>query len=242
MVSLATFSEKHLQNKINETIEEAKSRSRSGDKRGMFPSGNVCFRCCFCGNEKQNVVIGFLVPDLSSLLRNVLDLVESQPFLSHSIFIRVSLRVGALFSMKKKKLYENEMEKIQNVKMTLETQIFHVESSVYNSTTISAMSEGAKTMKKIHAQTGVEKVEDILDEIREEAEFGNELSNAFRQPIDLMDDDDLLAELEGLSCTASVATPTYSLPMPTAPTTKVKLQGKQKDYDDLKRLEQELLA
>lgn len=145
--------------------------------------------------------------------------------------------------MKKKKLYENEMEKIQNVKMTLETQIFHVESSVYNSTTISAMSEGTKTMKKIHAQTGVEKVEDILDEIREEAEFGNELSNAFRQPIDLMDDDDLLAELEGLSCSPSVATSSYALPMPTAPTTKVKLQGRQKDDDDdLRRLEQELLA
>lgn len=174
--------EMHLQNKIYEVIEEAKTRSRNGDKR------------------------------------------------------------GALFSMKKKKLYENEMEKIQNVKMTLETQIFHVESSVYNSATISAMSQGTKTMKKIHAQTGVEKVEDLLDEIREEAEIGQELSNAFRQPLDfMMDDDELLAELGALSSTASIQSPT-PLSMPSAPIKKYKLQGKHKDDEDLKRLEEALLA
>jgi charged multivesicular body protein 4A/B len=146
--------------------------------------------------------------------------------------------------MKKKKLYENEMEKITNVKMTLETQIFHVESSVYNSATISAMSEGTKTMKMIHAQTGVEKVEDMLDEIREEAELGQELSNAFRQPLDfMMDDDELLAELEGMSFSNPVSsTPSKISMLPSAPTNRIKLHRQQKDEDDLKRLEQELLA
>jgi charged multivesicular body protein 4A/B len=141
--------------------------------------------------------------------------------------------------MKKKRLYETEIEKIQNVKMTLETQIFHVESSVYNSATVQAMSEGTKTMKKIHAQTGVDKVEDILDEIREEAEVGQELNNALGQPLDgfMMDDDDLLAELEGLSVSPTKYQSNF-VSMPVVPNKKLPM--KQRDDEDLKRLEMEL--
>jgi charged multivesicular body protein 4A/B len=154
---------------------------------------------------------------------------------------------AALFAMKKKKLYESEIEKIQNVKMTLETQIFHVESSVYNAATVSAMSDGAKTMKKIHAEVGVDKIEDILDEIREEAEIGQELNNALGQQLDPVDDDELLAELEELSGT-SVATSSASQPvrMPSVPNNKLGGLGwgkqQRKDDDDLKRLEAELAA
>jgi Snf7 len=147
--------------------------------------------------------------------------------------------------MKKKKLYETEIEKIQNVKMTLETQIFHVESSVYNAATVAAMSNGAKTMKKIHAQTGVDKVEDILDEIRESNDIGTELNNALGQQLDPVDDDELLAELEELTGT-SVSTSSYQQPikMPSVPSNKLGGFGwnkqQNKDKDDLKRLEAEL--
>ena len=143
--------------------------------------------------------------------------------------------------MKKKKLYETEIEKIQNVKMTLETQIFHVESSVYNAATVQAMSDGTKTMKKIHAQTGVDKVEDILDDIREEAEIGQELNNALGQPLDVMDEDELLAELEGLTG-SPVKQSATSISMPAVPNKKLPVARKQKDEDDLKRLEAELAA
>ena len=33
---------------------------------------------------------------------------------------------GALFKLKQKKLYEQEIDKIQNIKMTLETQVMNV--------------------------------------------------------------------------------------------------------------------
>ena len=36
---------------------------------------------------------------------------------------------AALFAMKRKKLYEAEVDKIQNVKMTLETQVINLESA-----------------------------------------------------------------------------------------------------------------
>ena len=99
-------------------------------------------------------------------------------------------------------------------------------------------------MKKIHAQTGVEKVEDILDEIREESEIGQELNNALGQQLDpyLCDDDELLAELEGLSSitSSSIQSSPQKLPsMPSVPTNKLP-KNKRKDEDDLKLLEAEL--
>merc|ERR1712157_30604 len=77
---------------------------------------------------------------------------------------------GALFAMKRKKMYENEIDKIQNVKMTLETQVMNLESAAQNAATFNAMAQENKTMKKIRKDVGVEKVDDIMDDIREEME------------------------------------------------------------------------
>merc|ERR1711933_182597 len=90
---------------------------------------------------------------------------------------------GALFAMKRKKMYENEIEKIQNVKMTLETQVMNLESAAQNAATFNAMAQGNKTMKKIRKDVGVEKVDDIMDEIREEMEHTNEVNEAISQPV-----------------------------------------------------------
>lgn len=100
--------------------------------------------------------------------------------------------------MKRKKLHETEMDKIQNVKMTLETQVINLESAAQNAETFQAMQAGKSAMKNIRDTVGIEKVDDLMDDIREEMEMANEISDAIAQPVDpLMDDeDDLLAELE----------------------------------------------
>uniref|UniRef100_A0A7S2XMK9 Uncharacterized protein n=1 Tax=Attheya septentrionalis TaxID=420275 RepID=A0A7S2XMK9_9STRA len=107
---------------------------------------------------------------------------------------------GALFSLKRKKLYEQEIDKIQNVKMTLETQVMNIESASQNAETFKAMATGTQTMKNIRNDVGVEKVDDMMDDIKEEMEMANEISNAIAQPIDplLADEDELLAELNAL--------------------------------------------
>merc|ERR1712003_52833 len=87
---------------------------------------------------------------------------------------------GALFAMKRKKMFEKEIEKIQNVKMTLETQAMNLESAAQNAATFNAMAQGNKTMKKIRKDVGVEKVDDIMDDIREEMEHANEVNDAMQ--------------------------------------------------------------
>lgn len=107
---------------------------------------------------------------------------------------------GALFAMKKKKLYEKEIEKISNVKLTLETQQMNLESAAHNAETFKAMHNGTSAMKKIRKAVGIDRVDDMMDDMRDEMEATDEIGNALAQPLDplMEDDDDLLAELDQL--------------------------------------------
>jgi charged multivesicular body protein 4 len=156
---------------------------------------------------------------------------------------------GALFAMKRKKLYEQEQDKIANVKMTLETQVISLESAAQNAQTFQAMQAGSKTMKKIRDDVGIEKVDDVMDEIKEEMEMANEINDAIAQPVDplmMADEDDLLAELNELE-TADLeaellkppATAEPSLSLPDVPANELPTLAK-KEEDDLKALEAEL--
>jgi charged multivesicular body protein 4A/B len=152
--------------------------------------------------------------------------------------------------MKRKKMYETEIDKIQNVKMTLETQVINLESAAQNAETFKAMEAGSKTMKKIRQDVGIEKVDDIMDEIKEEMEMAAEINNAIAAPVDpfMTDDEELLAELNALEAQdleAELLAPPMgalkndSLSLPTVPNSKLPSLNR-KEEDDLKQLEAEL--
>jgi len=157
---------------------------------------------------------------------------------------------GALFALKRKKLYEAEVDKIQNVKMTLETQVINLESAAQNAQTYKAMQAGTTTMKKIRQDVGLENVDDVMDEIKEEMELAAEINNAIAQPIDpfLADEDELLAELNDLETsdleelllkpTPQVASHT-PMALPQVPSSKLPALAKDEE-DDLRKLEAEL--
>lgn len=104
---------------------------------------------------------------------------------------------GALFAMKKKKLHEQEIAKIENVKMTLETQAISLEGAVHNVESVEAMKSGNSAMKSIRRAMGIDKVDGVLDDVRDEMEIHQEMDNALMEAIDpcLADEDELLAEL-----------------------------------------------
>ena len=152
-----------------------------------------------------------------------------------------------MYAMKRKKLYEAEIEKIQNVKMTLETQVIHLESAAQNNETFKAMEAGTKTMQKIRTDVGVEKADDIMDDIRNELEMAQEITNAISQQVDplLTDEDELLEELNALEASdlekelLAPPTTTNGLSLPAVPDAKLPSLPK-KEEDDLKQLEAEL--
>jgi len=104
---------------------------------------------------------------------------------------------GALFALKRKKMYEAEIDKIANIKITLETQLVKITAAAGDATTVKTMEEARNAMKAIREDTDIDKVDDLMDAIKEEMEIADEISNSLAQPIDplLADDDVLLAEL-----------------------------------------------
>ena len=85
--------------------------------------------------------------------------------------------------------------------MTLETQVMNLESAQQNIETFKAMDAAKGAMADIRKVTDIDKVDDLMDGIKEEMELADEISNALAQPIDplMQDEDDLLAELEELA-------------------------------------------
>ena len=136
------------------------------------------------------------------------------------------------------------MDKIQNVKMTLETQVINLESAAQNAQTFQAMQAGTNTMKKIRTDVGIDDVDDVMDNIKEEMEMAQEINTAMGQPVDpiLADEDELLAELNELETSdleAELLKPTPELSLPAVPNQKLPALAK-KEEDDLKKLEAEL--
>ena len=84
--------------------------------------------------------------------------------------------------------------------MTLETQVINLESAQQNAATIQAMTSGKNAMAGIRAENDIDRVDDLMDDIREEMEMADEVSGALAQPVDplMVDDDALLAELQEL--------------------------------------------
>lgn len=161
---------------------------------------------------------------------------------------------GALFAMKRKKIYEAEMEKIENVKMTLETQVMNLESAAQNAETFKAMKSGTDAMKAVRHEVGIDNVDDMMEEIKEEMDMANEISNAIASPVDpyAHDEDDLLAELEGemmeddaADLEAKLTAPANtepSLDLPSAPESKLPKLTTPDEDEELKKLEAELAA
>lgn len=133
--------------------------------------------------------------------------------------------------------------------MTLETQVMNLESAAQNAATFQAMSAGKQAMAGIREDTDIDKVDNLMDDIKEEMEMADEISNALAQPVDplMTDEDDLLAELQELEAQDvedELLQPakTQEVAFPDAPSTELpKISGATKEEEaELKQLEAEL--
>lgn len=130
---------------------------------------------------------------------------------------------GALFALKRKKMYEGEISKLQGTRITLESQINALESAAVNIETFRAIQAGAGQMKAMRKDIDAEKVEEIMDDIQEEKDIHDAISEAISRPgQDLFNDEELLAELEELDALEQEIEPTQKQPeIATAPPSTV---------------------
>ncbi|KAJ1310528.1 hypothetical protein OPQ81_007258 [Rhizoctonia solani] len=114
----------------------------------------------------------------------------------------VNNKAAATAALRRKKVHEAELEKLYGQRMTLETQLNAIENANLNAETMAAMRQGAQALRDIHGNLTIDKVDATMDQVREQMELTEEISQAISNPLNVgvdLDEDDLkneLAELE----------------------------------------------
>mmetsp|Transcript_37633 Transcript_37633/g.59388 ORF Transcript_37633/g.59388 Transcript_37633/m.59388 type:complete len:210 (-) Transcript_37633:708-1337(-) len=107
---------------------------------------------------------------------------------------------AAMAALKKRKTYQQQLDRLSNARMTLETQIIHIENAAITQEALRAMEDGANAMARQQNNMSVHDVDRIMDKIRDEMDKQEEFNDAMAQPlgVELYDDDELEAELAAL--------------------------------------------
>ncbi|KAM9537066.1 charged multivesicular body protein 4b-like [Salvelinus alpinus] len=154
---------------------------------------------------------------------------------------------AALQALKRKKRYEQQLGQIDGTLSTIEFQREALENANTNTEVLKNMGFAAKAMKAAHENMDIDKVDDLMQDITEQQELAQEISDAISKPVGFgeeFDVDDLLAELEELEQeeldkNLLEITGTENVPLPNVPSTflPVRPAAKEEDEDDMKDLE-----
>jgi len=107
---------------------------------------------------------------------------------------------AALVHMKRKKMYEKEVQKLETAVLNIEQQKMAIESAEVNAQIVGAMRTGANAQKALNQQINIESVEDLRDDIEEQQQMGDEINQLLGEQMGgaLEDDMDLEDELAAL--------------------------------------------
>lgn len=104
----------------------------------------------------------------------------------------------ALNALKRKKRLERQLQQIDGTLSTIEFQREALENAQTNTEILKNMSYAAKALKAAHQHLNVDDVHDTMDDIAEQNEIAQEISDAFVPAGQEFDEDELIAELEEL--------------------------------------------
>ena len=110
----------------------------------------------------------------------------------------------ALQHLKKKKLYEAQLDALATSQLKLQEQVIMLEGSKATSETYGALRSGADAMRRMVKETKIEDVDATMDAISDQTEQMRQVQEALGQPVGFaaeLDEDELeeeLAELDAL--------------------------------------------
>ncbi|KAJ9089964.1 ESCRT-III subunit protein snf7, variant 2 [Entomophthora muscae] len=105
----------------------------------------------------------------------------------------------ALEALKRKKQWEEQINKLANTRLNVDTLLMTIENSKVDLETVKVMKQGAEAMKVMQSEMKIEKVEDAMDDVRDQMANAQTISEALSEPIGSgvdFDEDELLKELE----------------------------------------------
>ena len=110
-------------------------------------------------------------------------------------------KAGALSCMKRKKMYETEIAKLEQSQLNIEQQLFAIESASMNKNIFESLQQGNATLTQVHGKVSIETVEKLKDDMEEQDELLQEINETISQPVGLLatlDEGELLEELDEL--------------------------------------------
>jgi len=108
---------------------------------------------------------------------------------------------AAIQCLKKKKLYETQIEQLSNFQLRVHDQIIMLESAKATTDTVDALRSGSSAVKAMQQSVNVDDIEKAIEEANEQTESMREMQQALATPIGAsadFDEDELEAELEEL--------------------------------------------
>ncbi|XP_077126850.1 charged multivesicular body protein 4c isoform X2 [Ranitomeya variabilis] len=150
---------------------------------------------------------------------------------------------AALQALKRKKRLEKQLTQIDGTLSTIEFQREALENSHTNTEVLKNMGYAAKAMKTVHQNMDLDKIDDLMQDIHEQQDVAEEISNAISRPVGFgeeFDEDELLAELEELEQEdlnkhmSSVTLP--SVPSKKLPSRPASTRKRVEDDDDMQML------
>ncbi|CAK1356946.1 Vacuolar-sorting protein SNF7 [Cercospora beticola] len=144
-------------------------------------------------------------------------------------------------ALRRKKAFEHQLEQTSAQMMTVEREISSIETANINKETLDAMKGAQQAMKKIHGDLSIEKVDQTMEDLREQHAIGEEIADALTQGNSMqgVDEDELedeLAELQQeeldnkMLHTGNVPVSDQISRLPNQPTGEIK--GKQQAVED----------
>jgi len=106
----------------------------------------------------------------------------------------------ATAALKRKKVTEQELDRLAGTRLQLEMQVNTLESANLNAETMAAMTRAADALKVIHKNMSVNQVDVLMNDVNEQREVADEIAEMISNPVGMtqVDDDELLQELNDL--------------------------------------------
>jgi len=103
----------------------------------------------------------------------------------------------AVSALKRKKMLMDQQQKIAGARDKIEQQMYAIEGAKTNMEALRTMQKGTSALKDIHKDMTAEKVDQVMDDMQDQLDVEDQISQAFGQQIgDVIDEDELLGELD----------------------------------------------
>lgn len=104
-------------------------------------------------------------------------------------------------ALRRKKAFEHQLEQTSSQMLTVEREISSIETANINKETLDAMKNASSAMKGIHGGLTIDKVDQVMEDLREQHAVGEEIAEALTQGaqgqgVDEDELDEELAELQ----------------------------------------------